>query len=67
MVILTYWRYKAEQSEEFDSVEDAVRFLAWGNERGELTHCGGRIVDGDRVVEGDELDRLVSEAWRDLA
>ena len=64
MVTVYYWRYAVERAEETDTVEEAVRFLAYGNDRGEL--ASSRIVDGDRTIEGAELDGLVAEAYRHL-
>lgn len=66
-VRFTYMRYLAEYEDEADSVEDAVRRLAWGEEEGALTSATSKIFDGYRVIEGSELHEMVTEAWANLA
>lgn len=64
MVTAKFFRYAAEHVEEFDSIDAAAYFLAWGEDAGTLSSTDGEIRDGDRVIVGDELKRLVNDAWR---
>lgn len=52
-----FWRYKLRDSEELDTLDEAVAYLANGWERAELAEI--RIVgpDGSVVLDGDELFR----------
>ncbi len=50
-VLAIYWRYHSLEAEEFDTVEEAERFLEGGEEYGTLT--GEAVVDGDRITVRD--------------
>jgi hypothetical protein len=64
---VTYFRYHTEYTDGFDTVDEAVGFLVWGEESESLTSRGARIFDGERVVlEGDSLARRVDDAWAKL-
>jgi len=52
-----FWRYKAEQSQEFESVDEAVRFLAWGEDAGL-----SRRVTAASSVATDECSRGTSSS-----
>jgi hypothetical protein len=47
-VLAVYWRYHSLEAEEFDTVEEAERFLENGAEYGSL--AGEAVVDGDGKV-----------------
>jgi hypothetical protein len=66
MVTAKFFRRAAEHVQEFDTVDEAVRFLAWGEDDGSLSSLDGEIRDGVRIIRGDELRQLVELAWRDL-
>lgn len=46
-VLAVFWRYHSLEAEEFDTVEEAERFLESGEEYGSLG--GEAVVDGDRI------------------
>ncbi len=46
-VLAVFWRYHSLEAEEFDSVEEAERFLEGGEDYGTL--AGEAVVDGDRI------------------
>jgi hypothetical protein len=54
-----YWRYHSEGQEECDSLEEAVAFLANGQDSGNLSAQDILGPDGAVVLEGDELDRSI--------
>lgn len=55
-----YWRYFAEEEEECDSLDDAVGYLAWGWEAGQLAQEDIVGPDGEVVLSGAELfDRMM--------
>jgi hypothetical protein len=69
-----FTRYKAEYSEEFATLDEAVSYLAWGEERGELSCVYGKDVDGtiaDCVFDADGVAVANAEdvfkAWLALA
>lgn len=62
-VTTTYFRHQAEESQEFDDVDAAVRFLAWGEDSGTLSSRHSVVTDGERVIEGRELEALVDAVW----
>ena len=47
-VLAVYWRYHSLDAEEFDTVEEAERFLGGGEEYGEL--AGEAIVGSDGTI-----------------
>jgi hypothetical protein len=65
MVTAKFWRYAVIHEQEFETVDEAVRFLAWGEDDGTLSSGDpSEIRDGDRIIKGPELDALVEEAWK---
>lgn len=50
-VLAIFWRYHSLEAEEFDTVEEAGRFLEVGEEYGDL--AGEAVVDGDRIMAQD--------------
>lgn len=46
-VLAVFWRYHSLEAEEFDTVEEAERFLEVGEEYGSL--AGEAIVDGETI------------------
>lgn len=50
-----YWRHGAEMTEEAESLDIAVAFLAAGWEAGDLTQDCVVGPDGETVLEGAEL------------
>jgi hypothetical protein len=63
-VIARFYRYAAVHEEEFDTVDEAARFLAYGEDAGTL--ASDEIREGDRVIRDAELDRVVEAAWRTI-
>lgn len=47
-VVAFYWRYGALEAEEFDTVEEAERFIESGSEYGTL--AGEAILDGNKLT-----------------
>lgn len=47
-VLAVFWRYHSLEAEEFDTVEEAERFIEGGEEYGSL--AGEAIVDGDQIT-----------------
>lgn len=47
-VLAVFWRYHSLEAEEFDTVEEAERFIESGEEYGSL--AGEAIVDGDQIT-----------------
>ena len=47
-VLAVYWRYHSLDAEEFDTVEEAERYLEGSEEYGAL--AGEAIVDGDQIT-----------------
>lgn len=47
-VLAVFWRYHSLEVEEFDTVEEAERFIEGGEEYGSL--AGEAIVDGDQIT-----------------
>lgn len=47
-VLAIFWRYHSLEAEEFNTVEEAERFIESGEEYGSLT--GEAIVDGDKIT-----------------
>jgi len=47
-VLAIYWRYHSLEAEEFDTVDEAERFIEGGEEYGSL--AGEAIVDGDQIT-----------------
>ena len=47
-VLAVYWRYHSLGAEEFDTVEEAERYLRGSEEYGAL--AGEAIVDGDQIT-----------------
>jgi hypothetical protein len=46
-ILAVFWRYHSLEAEEFDTVDEAKRFLDSGEEYGSL--AGEAIVDGDKI------------------
>jgi len=46
-VLAVFWRYHSLEAEEFDTVEEAERFLEGGEEYG--------LLAGEAIVHGDEI------------
>lgn len=66
-VVAHYMRYYAPYTHECDTVDEAFRFLAYGEDSGNLS--SDKVVDGDTVYERGtpEFDRRMHEAWDALA
>jgi hypothetical protein len=47
-VLAVFWRYYLLEAEEFETAEEARRFLEMGSEYGDL--AGEAIVDGDQIT-----------------
>lgn len=47
-VLAIFWRYHSLEAEEFDTVEEAERFIETGEDYGSL--AGEAIVDGDQIT-----------------
>lgn len=56
-----YVRFHAPGQQECDSLVEAVRFLAWQSEEGELAGIDILGPDGAVALAGDDLDRAVAE------
>lgn len=52
-----YWRYHSEDEEECDTLDEAVAFLAYGFDSGNLSAADVVGPDGTVVLEGDELSK----------
>lgn len=52
-----FWRYQTEDSEECDTLEEAVAYLASGWARGELSEIDVAGPDGSAVLSGDALHK----------
>ncbi len=65
-VVAHYMRYYEPYTEKFDTVNEAFRFLASGEDSGNLASV--RVIDGDIVYERDtpEFDRRLWEAEKGL-
>jgi len=50
-VLAIFWRYQSLEAEEFDTAEEAERFLEGGEEYGSL--AGEAVVEGDRITVRD--------------
>ncbi len=50
-VLAVFWRHHSLEAEEFDTVEEAERFLEGGEDYGTL--AGEAIVDGDQITVWD--------------
>lgn len=57
-VTLHYWRYFRQYTEEFGTVEDAVRSAAWQSDEGQIAYDHLEFADGT-VMDHDELERRV--------
>lgn len=55
-VLAVFRRYGSLEAEEFDTVDEAVRFLESGEDYGSLS--SEAVVDGERVICGDELGEM---------
>ena len=66
-VIAHFMRYYAPYEHECDSVDEAFRFLARGEDAGTLASV--KVVDGETVYERDtyEFEHRLAEAWEALA
>lgn len=62
-VIARYHRHYSRYEEEFDSVDEAFRFLAYGEDSGNLS--SGDVIDGDTVYKRDTPEHWerLSSAW----
>ena len=65
-VVAHYMRYCAPHEHECETVDEAFRFLAYGEDAGTLSSVS--VVDGTVVYERDtpEFDRRLAEAWNSL-
>jgi hypothetical protein len=60
-----YWRYFAEGEEECDSLDEALAYLAWGWEAGQLSEIEIVGPDGSVVLNGGQLfDRMMERLDR---
>lgn len=61
-----YMRYHVAYEEECDSVEEAFRFLTWGEDQGSLSSV--RVVADVEVYERDtpEFQRRLFAAWHEI-
>jgi hypothetical protein len=50
-ILAVYWRYHSLEAEEFDTAEEAKRFIESGEDYGSL--AGEAIVDGDKIEVWD--------------
>lgn len=57
MVTATYWCYHTQETTEFDGFDEAIRFLAWGEEDGRL--AAESVTDGKRSICDPELSELM--------
>lgn len=55
-VLAVFWRYGSLDAEEFDTVDEAVRFLESGEDYGSLS--SEAVIDGDRLITDPELRDL---------
>lgn len=65
-VIAHYGRYHVLYEEEFDTVDEAFRFLAYGEDSGNLSSLD--VVDGDTLYKKGtpEHERRLFKAWDEL-
>jgi len=67
MVTVYYWQWgkRVEHEERFESLDEALSFLyvhgVPQHARQVMDFAPDEIVDGDRRISGDELDRLLAE------
>jgi hypothetical protein len=60
-VVVHRFRHFDHETEEFETLDEAVRMAALGEEDG--YYYVRHIVDGGRVLDRAEIDRLFGEDW----
>ena len=61
--IARYYRYQQEMSEELDSLEAAIAFLAAQWDAGQISERDILGPDGAVVLEGEELLNAMTSSW----
>ncbi|MET9222367.1 hypothetical protein ABZX65_26885 [Streptomyces sp. NPDC003300] len=59
--IARYLTYHHPGEEEFPTLEEAIGFLAWGEEAGRLAGMAIIAPDGSVALDGERLDRALAE------
>jgi hypothetical protein len=54
-----YWRYHSKGEEECDTLDEAVAFLAYGFDSGNLSAADVVGPDGAVVLQGEELSERI--------